>query len=245
MQLQTLTLAAFLGGGLLLTAAREPAERSAAGVDELFPAPSRGLVIPADDTEGEGEANLLDLLGEFGRATGHTLVVTDEVRGLLSRVRPGLLSQVSVPPERVYSFVEGLLSFHEFVLVPLHESEPRLLGVQSLSGGSARNTIKQRCFYVPPDEIEAWADHPAVLVSTVVTFEHLDVRQLTTSLRPLMPDQSTQSMLNAGSSNSVVLQGFGAGIARLVHMLRIVDAEAGRAAERAAAEAPPAAGGDR
>ena len=43
----------------------------------------------------------------------------------------------------------------------------------------------------------------------LVTLPNTDVRQLTTSLRPMMPDQSTQAMLNAGSSDSLILTGFG------------------------------------
>ena len=223
MHLAQLAAATALTGFLFVpanTAAPAPA------VDDVFPTPSGALTVPGLGLKADAEYTIADLLQDFAAVSGQSIVMNSETRNLVGNTNIILDADVTVPPERVYPYVEALLMAHDFTFFVLSEETPRTLMVVSLQQAQARSTIKQRARYVPVDEIERYADHAALLVTTTLEMEFVDVRQLITSLRPMMPDQSTQSMLNAGSTNSLVLTGFGPVIVDLVHMLRRIDADA-------------------
>jgi general secretion pathway protein D len=77
--------------------------------------------------------------------------------------------------------------------------------------------------YVTPDELDKYADQPAVLITTVIDLPNTDVRNLSNSMRPLFPDQNTQQLIPVGTTNSVVIMGFGSQVASTVKMLRFID----------------------
>ena len=83
-----------------------------------------------------------------------------------------------------------------------------------------RNTVRKRAVFVTADELEAWAAHPAVLIQTIVSLPHVDVRQLSNSLRTLITDANTQQMLPAGNTSSMILVGFADQVAHMATMLR-------------------------
>jgi general secretion pathway protein D len=88
--------------------------------------------------------------------------------------------------------------------------------------GNKGATLKKDAVYVAPEELDRYADQPAVLIHTVVDLPHVDARQLSTSLRQMFPDQQTQSILPV-SGTSLILTGFGSDVAAMVRMLKFVD----------------------
>ena len=66
---------------------------------------------------------------------------------------------------------------------------------------------------MPADGVERYAEHPALLVQTVVDTSPLDARQLVSTIRPLIHHNQWQAILGMGSSNSVILRGTGADVA--------------------------------
>lgn len=204
-------------------------------VDQLFPTPETGIRIPGLSEARNQDYSLLRMLEDFSEATGYELMLDDFTQQQALNVRPGLLREVEVPPTHVYPFVEGVLRHHGFMLAVYSSEAPRFLGVASLQNGG-RVSLKQSVIDVPIEQLEDFGAHPAVLVRTVVSFDHVDVRQLATSLRPLMPDASTQSMLNAGSTNSLILTGFADTILDLSGVMRTIDREQGEHLERQRAD---------
>ena len=127
--------------------------------------------------------------------------------------------------EDFYLFFQIQMFINDFVCVEVGPQHLSVILIQSLAAGRAGSqNIKQRSKYVLPEELDEYADQPATLITTVLNLPNIDVRQLSTSLRGLLTDTNTQTLLAAGD-HSVILQGFGSYIASLARLLLIVDAE--------------------
>jgi hypothetical protein len=201
-----------------------------------FATPESPLVI---SDSGVAVQTLDDLLAEFERIAGQHVVANAHTREALRATNVGLVAGVSVPPDEVYSFVESLLAHHGFFVGRLRSGNPRLLSVRSSSG---RGTWPvDEWMTVPVEEIDDYADHPALLVETVVDVAPMDSRQIVNSLRQLVHGNH-QGMV-AVSGSSLILRGTGSEVARTASMLELARAhhvaeEARRKAEQAlAAEA--------
>lgn len=210
-------------GGPTLAPARSPVVASADGPG--FPPASEDLVLPAG-TEGDSWT-YLDLLVEYGRLTGQHVRVSAETHNFLQNTHLGLLRSVVVPKAEVQGYVEGLLHEGDYVLQVVRPRAPRLLRVTSLQTG-ARTGIRSSAPFVPEEELDAWADHPAMLIETVVHLPNVDVRQLSNSMRTMITDANTRQMLPAGDTHTMVLVGFASEVVELADMLRRMDVAAGR-----------------
>jgi len=185
----------------------------------LFRAASDDLVVVA----GEGGAawKLLDVVQEYERLTGQNIHLSEETRGTLEKAPTGLSGSVVVPKDEVQRFFERLLVENGFVLTYQPEGETRLLGV-AWKNGYERDFLRGKAFSVPPEDLSAWGDHSAVLITTTVHLPSTDARALASALRSTIVDGRTQLMAPA-SSSSVVLVGFADKVVSQVEMLRAID----------------------
>ena len=201
----------------------------------LFPNPSGAFVIPGGDSGGD-EGSLQWLLESFGMATGVHFVDSKDVSQMLQVVRANRGRPIEVGPTEAWQVVETLLFENGFWIAPLVEAEPRIFGVyssqQQLPGGGIT-----RARHVPAAELDAWARHPAILVTTVIDLPNSDVRTMSNSMRSMFTDVNTQQLIPVGNSNSLILTGFGANVAAIARMLRAVD-EASKASSTTARPAP-------
>lgn len=201
---------------------RQVAAGPAAG-DDAFPAPSEDMVIAVGD--GGASWTVMDLVSDYTRLTNQHIQADAGTRNFLESTPTGLTRSVVVPKGQVQSFFEGLLAQNSFVLTVINPTEPRLLGITSLQTGQ-RGALRSQAFFVPAEAIAGWADNPASLVTTVVHMRNTDVRQLSNSMRVLLTDQNTQTMMAAGNTNSMIITGMGTQVAYIVEMMRQVDAAA-------------------
>lgn len=185
---------------------------------EFFPPPAEGLTIPAYEPDGW---NIEQLLSEYGRLTDQQFMYGEATRAQLRQARVPLDAGLFVEPENVHSVVETLMVESNFVFTVAREANPRLISVQSMHG--SRVNMRQRARYVAVDELAQWEDHPAILVHTVLTLNHTDVRTLTNSMRAMLTDANTQQIIPVGNSHSLILTGFGPHVASIARMLQQVD----------------------
>ena len=183
----------------------------AANVEDPLPVPSSALDIPQFEAEG---TTLGDLVSEFARISGQHLVMNQPTRAALNQTPFVVGGAATIPPEEVYAFLESLLFFNGFVTARLKAGTRPLLGIYLIRESALAPRLP-----VDEDELGRFASHPAFLIQTVVQLEHLDVRQLSTSLRGIIRDTNTQTLLALGD-HGVALQGTGQWVADITAVMR-------------------------
>jgi len=158
-------------------------------------------------------------------ATGLNFTYNPDTQTRLEQGNVVMFGSKRVPKGDFYQFFQIQMFINDFVCVEVGPPHISVILIQSLQAGQrGGQNIKQKATYVQPEELEEYADQPATLITTVLTLPNTDVRQLSTSLRGLLTDTNTQTLLAAGD-HSVILQGFGSYIASLASLLQIVDEE--------------------
>lgn len=184
-------------------------------IDPIPPAKS-GITLVV---ERGAEPVLEHVLTEYERATGVHLVVSRDVSAQLASTSCGLSQTLDIPAGRVHSTIGRLLVQHGFLLTLLQAEEPVLLGVENAQDP----TVRARAWSVPAEEIAAMSEHPALLVSTLVTMRHTNARDLSKSVHQLSMEPNVQQMVPLGRSNSLMLIGRGADVATLAGTLVELD----------------------
>ena len=158
-------------------------------------------------------------------ATGFNFTYSDMTKQPLSERNVRLLGTKRIPKRDFYSWFEIMMVINNFACVEIGPPHLSVVEIQSLeaSAGSRGGGIKANAKWVQPEDVDDYADRPATLITTVVTLDNTDVRQLSTNLRPLLMDPATEGIMNAGQSNSLILTGFGSKIASVVRLLEVID----------------------
>ncbi len=243
MRLAQITLAVVAASCAVLPGSERLLGSSGTTPGDVLPPATSSLSLALD-----AESTLAELLDGLARVTGQHVVMSEYTAALLTEPSGVLGGAVEVPADEVYPFVESILSFHHLYFAPLKGGQRPVLGVYS--GRGPGNSRPPRV-WLSAEELEAFAEHHALLVTTTVTLPNTDVRQLSTSLRAMLTDTNTQLLLPVGSS-SLMLGGTAAHVAGLIETLQALDRlEGERQAERRRAQAADArteagpGGGDR
>ena len=139
------------------------------------------------------------VLEEFARLTGVNLVVEGQANAVLETTPVLLGAGGEIPPDEVYAFVEGLLSFNNIVLALFKGGERPLMGVYMERNASYAPRLR-----IAEDQVAAFESHSALLVEVTLTLDSIDVHRLATSMRALLTNTSTQAILPAGEHGMIV-----------------------------------------
>jgi hypothetical protein len=195
-----------------------PAAAPAAWIDP-FPVPAEGLHLAAG-------ATLSDLIREYGRVTDELVLVPHDTQMQIARrdesFAERLPGPIDVPPEAVHGFVEGVLWNEQCMIVDPSEAVPRMIAIRSLET-QERNLVGAEAPYAPVEHVEAWRDHPARLVRTVVALPDTDCYLLEGDLRSLRGGDFFR-IVPAGQ-HTVVVAGTGRQVAQAVPLLRKIGAQ--------------------
>lgn len=201
----------------------------------LFPATREPLRIEVNEA---GEAPTYAwLVEELERIGGVHLLSSPETRHVLNRKALGLLSTLEIEPESVWPTANALLRAGDFALVQ-SGSSPSLLSVVSLDTNE-RNAVRAGARNVAPEDLEAYARYPALLVRTVIELPHLDVRTLANSLRTILTDANTEQIVPLGATDALLVVGFSDCVHDVVALVRTADEQAAREPAPPAAPPPP------
>lgn len=207
---------------------RAPSAAPVLGPD-WFPAAREGLRIET----GERATTCDTLVRDLERVTGVHVIAAADARVLLAKLPTGLMAPLDVTPAQVWSVVESVLSFNEFVLGVVSRDEPRVFSIQSLQG-QGRTNLRNAAIFVKQEELGPWAKHPCFLVSTMLDLDATDVRTLSNSMRQLFTDANTQQLVPVGNGNTILLTGFGPNVVAVAELLsRVNELERKRLAEEA------------
>jgi general secretion pathway protein D len=155
-------------------------------------------------------------------ATGTNFTYVQETAAALSKTPLRMYGSKRIPKGEFYSFFQIMMIMNDFVCSRVGPEHLAVVLIQNIQGNN-RTQARQNAVYVTPDELDKYADQPAVLITTVIDLPNTDVRNLSNSMRPLFPDQNTQQLIPVGTTNSVVIMGFGSQVASTVKMLRFID----------------------
>jgi len=155
-------------------------------------------------------------------ATGTNFTYVQETAAALSKTPLRMYGSKRIPKSEFYSFFQIMMIMNDFVCSRVGPEHLAVVLIQNIQGNN-RTQARQNAVYVTPDELDKYADQPAVLITTVIDLPNTDVRNLSNSMRPLFPDQNTQQLIPVGTTNSVVIMGFGSQVASTVKMLRFID----------------------
>ncbi len=184
-----------------------------------------------ESTDGDSGLTLEAFVKLCQEATGINFTYTPDTQQILAQKKLKMFGRKTIPKSDFYAFFQIMMIINEFVCTKIGPDHLAVVLIQSSAqtnrGGGG--TLKKDAVYVAPEDLDKYADQPAVLIHTVVDLPHVDARQLSTSLRQMFPDQQTQSILPV-SATSLILTGFGSDVAAMVRMLNFVDAAAGATA---------------
>ncbi len=187
------------------------------GCCELYPTATGPLSISVED----GQPDLLQLAMTYGELTQQGVLMDAGSRDRLQVASTGLQTSVVIPAGEVQAFFEQTLAANGFFLDVIHATAPRIVEVGDARGAHA--TLRSRARHITAEKVAHFAKHPATLVTAAVELPNSDVRQLSTSLRALMTDNRTQSIIAAGDSRTLIVTDFGTNLASLVALLKLVD----------------------
>ncbi|MEM9801916.1 MAG: secretin N-terminal domain-containing protein [Planctomycetota bacterium] len=196
------------------------------GATSLFPPASGSL--PMELGPDAPVITYLQLVRAYGELTGVHFSYDQETETLLEGTTVRVDRNLTVDAENVPLFVESMLVRANFALRVMSTEGVRIADVVSLQT-VARNNIRSGAIRIPGDRIDIARAHPAVIFTTTVEMNNSDVRQLSNAMRTMITDANTQQLLPAGTSNSVVIVGFGRNLADLADLLREIDRAAGEA----------------
>jgi hypothetical protein len=198
-----------------------------------FPMPSKDMVIDFAATP-----SLADLIESYCELTGVRILADPATHSLAkSKVIAGFGGQLVLNPADIQSFFESALAAQDFRLTKMNTDDVLTFTLLNAESGSRRSPKTAASWMlVDADELHLWANHDAVLIQSTIMIEGVDSRQVSTNLRPLFSDPSFQSIMSAGSTNSLIFQGSGSQVAAISELLETVGdrarAEKGKSAQR-------------
>lgn len=183
---------------------------------ELLPRATKPLTLRQSAPE---PTTLLDLVNQLQASTGVSFILEESTMAALRQTPAGLQGELEVSADQAWRVVETVLVRNEFVLLPTKGRAPQLITIMSLTQPNAGD-LKSHAVEVQASQLEDCVNHPAVLVMTIVDVHPLDARMTATSLRQLLPDQTTKSILPIGAGNQLLIVGFGPEVAKYAGMLK-------------------------
>ncbi len=196
-----------------------------------LPKPSDAIVIDLTTT-----TTMAQLIDSYCEVTGIRILVDPETHTLAtSKAFTGFGKQLVLKPGDVQSFFESTLASQNFRLARMSHGDFTTFTLLSADTGLRRSFKSGSPFtMVESKDLHLWAGHDAILVQSTIEVEGVDMRQVGTNLRPLFSDPNFQSIMSAGSTNSLIFQGTGSQVAAVSELLQTIGKRARAENERSA-----------
>jgi hypothetical protein len=199
---------------LVLAASAAAGSLSSGGADLTGLPPVRQPLVFA---EGAREARLIDLIDALAKGTGLEIAADLPTQHLLESTIEPLENLQPVPAEEAYRFVETILVQNGITFSRVTPGQRPILTLRSeQSRNDALTPI-----VIDAARLADVADHPALIVRTLITFQHLDARQVQTQLRILA--SSPRSITIAVGERALIVQDTATSAGSLVDLLRTID----------------------
>lgn len=180
-------------------------------------------ILNFDETGGPDSLNLESFVKNCQDATGINFTYSSDTAQVLQRTTLRMFGTKRIPKGDFYQFFQIMMIINDFVCTKVGPDHLSVVLIQSMANGQTRGQVRQGAVYVMAEELDRFADQPAVLITTVVDLPHTDVRNLANSMRQMFQEPNTQQIVPVGNSNSLIITGFGSNVVSIVKMLKFVD----------------------
>jgi general secretion pathway protein D len=213
---------------LLATGLTAPAHAAPLQDEEVPPIQEQGDYYILNFSEDQNNGLTLEqFVKSCEQTTGINFVISKQSAQALAQERVRMFGTKRIPKKDFYAFFQIIMFINDFACIEVGPTPLSVVVVQPIGGAGGRpnTSIRQGAVYVPPDDLDQYANQPAILITTVLTLPNLDVRNLSNSLRSMLTDTNTEQMLPAGNSDSLVLTGFGSSVWQKAQLLWLIDRE--------------------
>lgn len=187
------------------------------------------LHFPEPTASGGGAGlSIMDFIKICEQNTGYTFIIDESAQGVeTSEIR--IVGKKEVPKDQFFSFFQNVLRV--MGLATMIEGSPEkgtsLIAIRKPGAGASGVNLRTRALFVLPEEIEAYADQPGVLIQSVIKMKVIsDASQALAQLQTIFGGNArtsgTEAMVAVGN-DSMYLVGFGPTVASMKMMIDIID----------------------
>lgn len=187
-------LAAALAAGLAAEAVLP-----AAAQDAPIPLPPPPEAAPGERTvtfssPKEG-FTLLELLEGVNAQTDRSVLYDSNIKVKIEKTKVQFIGNYTVPKSRMFDWLQGVLSFASFILIPIGPADHEQWMVVDVTNPA----IRSRPTYVKEEELDAWKDRDGVYIVSTLRVKNLDsadLQRARTGLQQLLTTTATIGRIN-------------------------------------------------
>lgn len=151
-------------------------------------------VLTFDENATSEALNLAHFVKLCETATNLNFTYGPDTAGNLEKAPLRMFGTKRIPKSDFFQFFQIMMIINDFVCTKVGPDHLSVWLIQSLAG-NARTTVRSDAVYVSPEDLDRYADQPAVLINTVVDLPNTDVRTLSNSMRTMFTDANTQQII--------------------------------------------------
>ncbi len=204
-------------------AGADPAQDPTKPLGDAVVEDENSFVLTFDESvEGAEGLNVLKFIKFCQQKTGINFYIKRDLVPKLEQMKILMLGPKRVPKAKFYDFFQSILKINDLVLV-LEGGPETGVWVITDTKGPDRAGLRNSARYIAPEEIPNYATQPGVLVTTVITVEYTNAREISASLRPFFPDNNLETVTNIGNANALLVTGFGPTVFSIQNLLKLID----------------------
>jgi general secretion pathway protein D len=204
---------------LVFSAALQAPELLARPTQDYITASDGGYILQFDEENGEKLIDFIDMA---------KVVLSRPIkynRAEVSDTRIQIVGPITVQQEDFYLFFQAVLRAYDFIVVDYGPEGSTFLSVQKITAGGAGRGgtfVKAQAPIVPVEELEAYSQNPAILITTSIPLKYADARNAMSTFNPFF-DTQIEQVRAVENSNSLVITGFGTNVWGAYQLVGLVD----------------------
>ena len=139
--------------------------------------------------------SLLELLDAVNKQAGRSIVLESKVRDKIQKEKIQFIGTYSVPRSRLFDWLQGVLSFSSYILIPIGPDEySQWMVVEMTNQG-----IRSRPTYVDEKDLDKWKDRDGVYIVCTLRARSLDAndaQRARTAIQQLMSTTNNLGRIN-------------------------------------------------
>ncbi|MDG2149416.1 MAG: secretin N-terminal domain-containing protein [Planctomycetota bacterium] len=204
---------------LMFSVALQSPELLARPTQDYITASDGGYILQFDEENGEKLIDFIDMA---------KVVLSRPIkynRAEVSDTRIQIVGPITVQQEDFYLFFQAVLRAYDFIVVDYGPEGSTFLSVQKITAGGAGRGgtfVKAQAPIVPVEELEAYSQNPAILITTSIPLKYADARNAMSTFNPFF-DTQIEQVRAVENSNSLVITGFGTNVWGAYQLVGLVD----------------------